>query len=306
MAVKFTKEEYSQRINGSSVYFVDKEKDYELYRTERSKLLQDVFEYYRHYVFDRVDWRSFGGKLIEETAYALEHYDATKGTFLQFLTAIVRRKSAAYKWERYTAAKQNTAVNDGGGIKISKDMRASLVKLKRYAEEHGLNFATYQDKLCIAKGLNKTVKEIDSLLVLGNLHTVSAVVNEEGEETSVYDTLADETGDFETQFVDKDSLTEYIDVFEDVFRSRQERSKPVIAMVLTLRFLRMAEGNAETVKRMIAHRNFYSKQVIELYESLHRMPLEADIAQILQKKPESISRTMSAFLQECKKLKSLF
>ena len=264
--MKYAKERYEELINNSPLFEIDKERDSALYKTEKEKLVELINEYYSGYVFvngsiiDGLHGRESNtfseakqDKMYTVFLTALEcikYYDKSKGSFLHLLNASVSRKIK-------TTVAKNAEENFRGGIVIENSERKKIRAILKYANSKRLDLSDIKDIQKIAAILNLPVAETVRLIEINsNATTVSDTVkNDDGEEVSLFDTVAAE----QATAVDALVFEEYFKAAERVFNSLQERSKERISQLFTFQLIKNL--SVDEVKEL-KHYSFYSEEVV--------------------------------------------
>ena len=142
------------------------------------------------------------------------------------------------------------------------------------------------------------VEKVELLAKLsGGLVTDNTIVNEDGEEISVWEQESDGTT-LEGQFEMAESVSDLLQTIERAFDGLQDRQKAIVSDMLTIRIWSVMEELISSGERY----RFVSNDIVEEFKLTGEMPTQRQIADKYNRDEASVSRSMKEFLKKLKKL----
>lgn len=278
------KEKYEKLISETPLFSIDKDKQSVLYRKESLKLVEYLYCYLL--AINKDKYEPYGCEIVDVATRCINGYDKS-GDFIHYFNTA---------WSReYSHICGNEIINSKfQGMKLSDQERRDIKKYMRIVSRSNPNM-TYEERLIkISKLMELPLERIKQLSETADTKIVSDVVhNFEGEEISLFDQVEEEFS-IESYFENLASLTELLDQVEVAFSRIQERQKPIISDMLTIRIgLDIWE-----IEKLAKKYEFVN---IEMSESIKRtgsVPTQREIAEKYGKNEASISRTMKEFLKK--------
>lgn len=283
MDARYSKEEYLDKINKSTIFDIDKECDFALYQEERNRFIVLLYEYYEHYVSTKLV-QEFGLEFMNAVEESLKYYNRANGEFTRYFSVIFKQK--------YSVANAKQKANDArGGIHITDEDSKLISKISRLMK--AMNIEELDDeKIEIVASALAINKERLIELLNENARAVSVshvVITEEGE-VDLFDKCTFEDDSIEQ----KDLIIEKLNEINEVFNSLQNRGKPnqIISTLLTIDIIKSV-SNIIDIEQL--EYRFINKSIIKLFKEENSLPSNKDIAATFDVSEPSLSRTYSSF-----------
>lgn len=293
-----TKEEYEKRINAAPVLRLDPNRDPELYKTERYKLLELLWEYYSACIYSGKDYgeNTYDLALVETADDCLKNYDPETGPFLHYFVRSMSRKMRAEQAREHQAMTRN-------GIRIPDKTLKRMLTIRKYAESKNLNLNDPAVLEKIAQTFKTTPEKLRALLrAEEQSRAVPDVwISEDGEEVSIIETIvADRTESAEEKILREESLKTRVGDIRRVFDRTQERQKKLLSMLITAEVLRSFQGDMAAGESLLAGYPFFSSEILQLTISAGEVPTNKKIGEMNQISEQSLSRTYRFFKEKIK------
>ena len=268
------KEDLEISINSAPLFTIDKQSAPALYEKEVNILIGNLYRYCGS--FCRMsnaprNWLDdFGLEFLEICRNCINAFNPDTGDFLPyFLSSLYRR---------YRTVKGRESAAERHGHMFSNNAEKNIYKLIRFANKKGIDL----DDPAVVKKISVIAKQspekeaetiakwspekMAALLKMKETVAVASTVSDdEGEERSIFDLIADKQAGAEAIVDQEESLQELLRQCERAFLSLQERSRRAISMVLTAELLRVFKGNPKRVRALLAGRKFLSREVLKRY-----------------------------------------
>lgn len=280
------KEKYAGLISRSPLFSLDKEKDANAYKRESLKMVEYLYCYLMAVNSDK--YEEYALEITNTAERCINNYRPESGEFLIYFLS-------AMKVEYRRAYAKNVASQMRGGMHIADDDERNLRKLCRYLEQKGIDHPDEAQIKTIAEFLDMPVNKVIDLLRM-NQDTVIVseyTNNDDGEEISVFDTIA---ADCEDEPNGNISIEDLLCRIETQYEELQERTKPLVSAALTVRMCSIICQSKIEVKKY----RFIDESIVKEYITKRNLPTQRDIANRFGKNEASLSRTMKDFLEKLK------
>ena len=134
----------------------------------------------------------------------------------------------------------------------------------------------------------RLISEMSDLFVSSNTAT-----NSDGESIDIWEMVSD-NADIEQQFEEADSVDDLLNKIEDAFNSLQDRQKPIISDMITIKIWPVLSENM----RENHYFHFISSEIVKTYSECKSVPSQRQIAEKYNRDEASISRSVKAFLSK--------
>lgn len=272
---------YERLINESPIFSLDKETEKIAYLKERTKMIEHLYNYL---LSISKKYEPYGYEITEVAIFCIESFDSTKWEFLSYFYFWWKKKYPAIQLKEYQD-------NQYRGLHIPENVRRNIYQYTRYLKELGRDYDREElySKLSITMQL--PVDKIRKLAQLANVRVVGDTIkNDEGEEESIWNSVSDGV-DIEKMFIEAEDKEELLDKMEKTFNSLQERQKPIVSDIMTIKLWLHLE---EREKKY----SFISKDVIKEWKKSGAFPTQRKIAEENERNEASVSRTVREFLQK--------
>ena len=275
-----------------------------LKKTLRNKLWTEIWYYCKNCQYarrERTGEESLAEKysgIINETIYkCFESFNPAKGkSFISYLNAAMAKE--------ISREKQNDYMH---GMKIPSRTRSLWKYLQNLAEYQGIPSSNISEITKLGISIGKTEKEIKNALVWGRVTITSDIVrNSNGEEYSLFDYYTSSQKPEDDPFGKAFDIKNY-DIqgifcsIESEFCKKQDRTKPFLSALLTLKFfafLLEMENCSKIAKPFLFVDPYLYNELRECTNSEKPYPTQQDIAKRFKKEKTDASRTINQFLSK--------
>lgn len=278
------KEKYEKLISETLLFSIDKDKQSVLYRKESLKLVEYLYCYLL--AINKEKYEPYGCEIVDVATRCINGYDKSSD-FIHYFNAA---------WSReYSHICGNEIINNKfQGMKLSDQERRDIKKYMRIVSRCNPNMTQEERLIKVSELMELPLERIKQLSETADTRIVSEVAhNSEGEEVSLFDQIEEKFAT-ETYFDNLASLTELLDQVEAAYSKVQERQKPIISDMLTIKIgLDIWE-----IEKLAKKYEFISFEISESIKHTGNVPTQRDIAEKYGKNEASVSRTMKEFLKK--------
>lgn len=278
------KEKYEKLIYETPLFSIDKDKQSVLYRKESLKLVEYLYCYLL--AINKEKYEPYGCEIVDVATRCINGYDKS-GDFIHYFNVA---------WSReYSHICGNEIINNKfQGMKLSDQERRDIKKYMRIVSRCNPNMTQEERLIKVSELMELPLERIKQISETADTRIVSEVAhNSEGEEVSLFDQVEEEFST-ETYFDNLASLTELLDQIEAAYLKVQERQKPIISDMLTIKIgLDIWE-----IEKLAKKYEFISVEISENIKHTGNVPTQRDIAEKYGKNEASISRTMKEFFKK--------
>lgn len=233
---------------------------------------------------------------VEITAVAqrcIDAFNPENGEFLHYF-------NEAIATEYHTTIAMRKIDESRGGIHVSGTDSKKISKILKLLKSRGISADELTDDQAeiIATACGVSVEELWNLLETNyNVSlTFSELVGEDGELTSVFDTIPD-SDEADSRILNSDAVRERLEEVDSAYLECQERTRMIISTWITAR---LCENWEDIDSAELEGYSFVDWDVIQAYCDGKKLPSQKDIAERYGKKEASISRTAKEFLLKLK------
>lgn len=291
----YTREEFENLINNSSLFDIDKVSNPELYKTEKYAFFALLTDYYRTYIFPKKPLEEFSYTLIETATECLKYFDKSNGEFLHLFNAVMKRDLSIAK-------KKELIDTHRKGIKLSTYDEQMIRKVFALAKSKNLDIydSAIQAKIAVALGIGADrIKEL--ILLNDNAVAVSATVtNDDGDEVELFDLQENKADTPDNAVIAKDGLKELVGQIDSVFQTVQERQKRSLSLLLTAEIVKALDYDIKAIVDLLQGLAFFNKEIIDRLKVSGDIPTAKEIGQACGVSEQSLSRTYKNFKAKLK------
>lgn len=282
----YDKAKYEALIKASPLFEIDKDTQSTAYRKESMKMVEYLYCYLL--AINEKKYEPFGCEIVDVATRCINGFDKT-GEFLNYF-------NRSWKNEYSHICGDEIVDNKFMGLRLSDQERREIKKYMRLINICNPEMSE-AEKICkVAELMEMSVDEVKRIATLSETRVVSEYTsNTEGEEISAFDLLAD---DFliDSFFESLAALSEMLDEIESVFLGLQDRQKPIVADMLTIKI----GSEIFEIEKLSKKYSFISEDIAGQIKQSGTTPSQRDIAEKYGKNEASISRTMKEFLNKVK------
>lgn len=287
MAMNKSRIDYENLIRNSILFSLDREKQAIAYKREALKMVENLYLYLTSINAEK--YSEFGLEITQTANRCIKNYTSEAGDFLNYFN------SAISKEYRKAYAIQHQA-EQHGGVHIPEQDQRVIRKFIKLAESQG-NY-DFDDKIisCIADatGIKDTqVKEY--VLAYQNSFVMNdTYVNDDGEEGSLFDFIAS-SDSADNKILEIESSKELLSKIDIIFKSRQERQKPLLSKLLTSK-IALQLLDSENLLVFAKELTFFDEDVYAQTLKEGVPPTAKEIGVSLGLSEQSVSRTYKVFV----------
>jgi len=288
-------ERYEAEIESSALFSLDKEKQPTAYSREVRKLTNLLVEYL--YAVDENYYMNFSVEIMETISSCIRNFSSEKGHFLHYFRASI--KTACI----YAAAEERAA-EYRGGLHISERVKELMPKIARYLEAKGIDPEKIKKEqiLLVADVFDQPEKVIRDAIEANQFSNVvyDTKTNVDGESISLFDLIAPEDS-ADKRLINEESCIYILNQLEIAFISCQDRQKPILSELLTVRLCKSGIFDDADLHITYSDYSFINKDVVKEYVLNRSILSDADIALKYEKNAASVSRTLKEFLAKVRR-----
>lgn len=275
------KEKYEKLITDTPLFGLDKDKQSVLYRKESLKLVEYLYCYLL--AINKDKYEPYGCEIVDVATRCINGYDGSSN-FIHYFNAA---------WSReYSHICGNEIIDSKfHGMKLSDKERRDIKKYMRLVSRCNPDMSQEEKYLKVSELMELPVEQIKQLSEVSETKIVSEVAhNSDGEEISLFDHVEEEFS-IEGYFENLASLTEILDKIEVAFSKLQERQKPIVSNMLTIK----VGMDIWEIDKLAKKYSFIDEEISDCIKRTGNVPTQRDIAEKYGKNEASISRTMKEF-----------
>ena len=282
----FNREKYEQLILESSLFSLDRETEYAAFKRESYRMVEYLYCYLLS--INESEYEPYGCEITEVATRCISNYDSSKGVFLHYFNSAWKQEYSHILGKKYHEEKFR-------GIRVVEEDRRAVRKYIAIADRMGKDCSRDELYKRLSEVMNLPVKKIKELAQLSStVVTGDTCTSDDGEEQSLWDQLPGM--ECVSQRIETAEETETVlNRIEEVFKSLQNRQKPIISDMITIRICTFL------IETGVQDYSFISKSVMEEWTKNGTIPTQRDIAKKYGRDEASISRTVKVFLEKVRK-----
>ena len=278
----YDRKECERLITESPLFMLDRETELVAYKREALKMVEYLYCYLLS-VNER-DYEPYGCEIMEVANRCIKNYDSSKGVFLHYF-------NAAWKQEFRHINGDKLLDERNRGLKLTEEEKRNIRKYLKLSEKLDTSFTREEVYKKISEAMDLSVDKIMLLDQLSNLYVSSdRKADKDGEELSIWDVVTNGQ-DIESELEEADSVLDLLNKVEKTYLSLQERQKPIVSDMITIRIWELIPNIIET-----GSFSFISNRITEEYAQNGSFPTQRQIADEYNRNEASISRTLKEFL----------
>lgn len=288
---------------------------------------------------DKRDYRNFGYEITVVAGDCIKSFSPEKGDFLHyFVSALTKKRNmvvGTQSLSQRTGGLVHTEHTSRMLMKYNRfisdfvPFQEKYEKLKQFAAKRGMpvppdliedlaekyqiSRPTVQQVIkngqvpprdvliaAVAVQFNCSRRKAEQIVELSKIHVVDEIMDDGENETSIFDTIADDGKTPEEVLLEEECAVSREEVFSrlnDFYNTRQERQKPLLSAVITFKLLGSAYADEWTDLLCSGKYDFLNRECIDFYRREKRIPSQKEIGAFINKSEASISRTVNDFLK---------
>lgn len=280
-------EYYEKLISSSRLFSLDQNAERYAYDTEANKLITNL--YYYLLASKENKYKDYSYEIFEVATRCIKNYTPEKGAFLHYF-------NHSLKEEYSHICGREIIDNKMRGIKISSEEKRAIVNYIRYKEKICKINDSLSDEdmyVSIAEAMGKPVEEIRYIAEMEKVSFVGSDKSENGEDekTIIFDEIADNKN-VETELLSSENVKEIMRAIDEAYDELQERQKPIISDLLTIRLCVEIE-NID----MVTSFRFINMEIYSLFINSGDLPTQKSVAEKYSRNEASVSRSLKIFFQ---------
>ena len=279
--------EYENLIRSSTLFSLDKTTQAVAYKREALKMVEYLYQYLMSINADK--YCEFGLEITQTANSCIKNYSPEIGDFLNYF-------NSAFAKEYRKSFAQSKMLEQHGGAHIPEQDQRIISKFIKLAEVQG----TYElsneqiNQISVATGIQEG-KICEYIQAYQQSFSQSdRYINDEDEESSLFDLIASGNGTIDKLF-DEDGAVELLKHIAEVFDKRQQRQKPLLSKLITLKIAPDIAENG-TLLSEAKKLPFFDTQIFAEYKGSGKIPTVREIASRFGISEQSVSRTYKTFI----------
>ena len=282
----YDKNKFEQKILASPLFSLDKKTENIAFKREFYRMLEYLYCYLM--AINEREYEPYGCEITEVATRCINNFDITRGAFLNYFNSAWKQEFSHIVGEKIREEKFH-------GIRITEEDKRSIQKYIRLADQLGSLLTRNELYKKLSEVMELPVERIRQIAQLCEINVSSEnFVTGEGDVKSIWDQVSDGRS-FEKDFANEDAENNFLLVIENVFNTLQERQKPIISDLLTIRVCSLLS------KEKIDRFSFINKSIMQEWFMDGMIPTQRDIAKKYDRNEASISRTLNDFLKKLKR-----
>ena len=286
----YDKGKYESLIMNSSLFCIDKEQEATAYKRESFKMMEYIYCYLL--AINEEDYMPYGTEIMDVATRCINNFDPSKGVFLHYFNSAWKREYSHIVGEKISDERFR-------GMRITEEEKRNIRKYLKLAEK--MNTCVSLSELFdrISEAMNIPVDKVELLAQMSSMFMASdTIVNEDGKEINIWEQVSDGTS-IEQEFDMADSVSDLLQTIENAFDGLQDRQKPIVSVLVTIRIWPIMEELISSGKQY----RFVNKGIVTEYEQTGTMPTQKQVAGEFCRDEGSVSRSMREFLKKLKESK---
>ena len=288
--------ELENLIRNTVLFDIDSEKEPCKYRTESLKLVELLYKYLCS--INQAKYEVMGMEIVEIGQRCIKSFSKDKGDFINYF--MVSIKNAVNKFKSTEAIEEKY-----GGMHIAAGELKMVRVISKYIKARN---SSALPKEVLEKICNETGSDLENVLRCSALYennqlTSNVIMGEDGKEISVFDSIAapEDRGMLEGESEKAETINKYIQALEEAYDKCQQRQKPLLSKVLTVRLAFEFKDNPEVLK-VLKKAGFFDLKIFTEQQKLGYQISNRAIAEQLGILEQSLSRTYRNFIKTVKRV----
>ena len=301
----YTKEEYEELINGSSIFYIKPESDPVLYEKEKYKFVTYLAEYFSKFVYTGKKFQAIGEEFVNAALISLRNFDPQKSAdplkpdFIHYFARVLKNSVKKSRAKEAAATRRIGIVvpNEDLMIKVNRCVQYLLSKHKDpYSKECVTSIAKYAR--CSEPKVRECFKMIRETYIPCGTFT-----DEEGQEVGVFDRI-DSRHYADDGLIQEENCEELLEKIEAVYNGLQNRDtqRKLFSMWITTFLVELSDKLPDSFLSKIKRCGFYSEEIASFYKKNKRKPRNGEIAELCGLSLPSASRTIRMFEEKVKQM----
>lgn len=283
----YDKEKYESLISDSTLFLIDREKEYIAYQRESRRMVEYLYCYLMSINLKK--YEPFGYEITTVAMRCIKSFDNTKGTFLHYFMA-------AWKQEYRHLFAEEIISDKLHGIKITEQEKRHIIRLFMLYKESQTDGSLCNMKNKLSKSLGLSDEELNSIIEIANIEVSNGIIKDANEiEVDFVAWIADPF-DIENKLFSTETIMEMLTTINLCYKTLQARQKALISDILTVKFFPLFQAKILPEQRL----DFINRQLLFELCAGKPAPTQREIAAAHNKHEASISRTYALF---CNRLK---
>ncbi|MDR2728648.1 MAG: hypothetical protein LBB56_05900 [Chitinispirillales bacterium] len=287
------REELELAINGSLLFSIDRAANKELFIAVEMQLIKDIADLMK-IVLSREHFAERGLEIIETAKACIKAYKTDCGPFLHYFNASLKKTL-------FIAEAKEKANEHRGGILIDEKTDRLIRKILKYADACGDKINDFEFQKRIAEKLDVSFESVRDVIEINDNAAAqsgdSSISNEDCDGSKLFDNIAAAIESAEERAEKLEFVREIIVSIDAAFKGQQERTKPLLAKLLTIRFIE-ALDDVSHIGEIAREQTFLDADICSDYKKRGKIPTAREIAAIFGVHEASASRTLKTFLEK--------
>lgn len=279
----YEKKKYEELILSSELFSLNKDIEYNAYKREALKMIENLYCYLMS--LNRSKYEEYGCEITNVAKSCIRNYDSNKGEFLSYF-------NSAWKQE-YQRISSNKSFNEKyHGLHVPEEIKREIRKYRKLVSKTVGNRSENEINQIIAEAMNLPVERVAEISFADKINVSSETfVNDNGDESSLFDLVSTDINPDDRLEI-SENMEELLTKIEEAYIELQDRQKPVISDMMTLKICSFLK------KSYCDKYSFINISIINEYTKNNSLPTQRDIAMKYNRNEASISRTVKTFIEK--------
>ena len=276
---------YEDLIRNSVLFTLDKDTQPSAYKREALKMVEYLYLYLMSINSNK--YEDYGLEISQTANRCINNYSRENGEFINYFNAAMAK-------EYMRAFSKNIIANKHSGVHIPEQEKRIIIKFIKLSQRQGKFELTeeYIDKISEATDISKeNIKEYVKYYRKSFNANGKRCDDDESDLLASISYIDKDINKFE----DNDSAMKFAEHIDEVFKARQERQKPLLSILLTLKILTQFDCNENLIENFKSF-EFFDNTFYANFVKTKRLPTVRKIAQEYNISEQSISRMYKNFI----------
>jgi hypothetical protein len=294
-----TAKELEQLISDSALFSIDRAKDGERFANEEMRFIKNLME---HLLITRKedikDINEWSVEVMETAKACVKAYKVERGIpFLHYFNAALKKKL-------FIARAKERENERRGGLSIDEEKKRLIRHILKYCDKRGddINDPDVQEKIADKFGVSlEIVREAVEINYDATVQSGDAIKsNEDGDGGRLFDRIATDVELADKRIEKIESIRKIVISIDTAFREQQERTKPLLAKLLTAYLIKTLEDVCLIKMAGGLESEFWDAEIYTGYQAYGEIPTAREISETFGKHEAHASRTFNNFLEKIK------
>ena len=279
------------------LFSIDKEKEPSAYKKEALRMIENLYQLImlRERTKNGEPYEEYGLELVELARKCIENYDPASEPFLHYFNSALKKEFSHELGRRL--------INEmSGGFHYTEELKRNLRKYKKLTQSMDIDLKSPEFAGIVSNALGISIEKAEEIQMaayqIPEPLSGSGDDNDDnyGENTEPSKESREKKVELATDILESESLDERIALIENAFVGLRPQARPVISMIISANLFKLL-GDDSCLER-VKTRSFFNTDIFEESVRLGRPMSQKEIAKLLGRSEQSISRTWNEFARK--------